>query len=234
MKHLNLSSDMRITPSHFGNERAPILIIDNFVEQSTQLIDWAAGLTFSKNSPFYPGIRAPAPEVYQQLILKNLQANLIDSFNLPASKLTLSVCQYSIITTPPEELNLVQRIPHFDSLDPNGLAAVHYLFHDKMGGTSFYRHKKTGFESINENRKVMYLKSLQSENDGPNMPSPSDGYINGNTALFERIAEQKGVFNRIIIYRRNSLHSGSIGKNFTLDPNPLSGRLSISTFLDPK
>jgi hypothetical protein len=136
------------------------------------------------------------------------------------------------VATPPQKLKLLQRIPHFDSVDKNGLATVHYLFKSDLGGTSFYRHRKTGFEFIDENRTFDYYSSLESENDGENMPG--SGYIDGDTALFERIAEQKGVFNRLIVYRRNSLHSGSISKNFILDPNPLSGRLSISTFLDPK
>ena len=58
------------------------------------------------------------------------------------------------------------------------------------------------------------------------------GYINGDTALFEQIAKEDGVFNRMLVYRRNSLHSGCIDKNFAPDPNPATGRLSINSFMD--
>ena len=62
------------------------------------------------------------------------------------------------------------------------------------------------------------------------MPGP--GYINGDTALFEQIAKQDGLFNRMLVYRRNSLHSGCIAPDFVPDPNPLTGRLSINSFID--
>src|SRR5690606_25695051 len=119
---------------------------------------------------------------------------------------------------------LLQRIPHFDSLEREGLATVHYLFRGNLGGTAFYRHRKTGFESIDASRRDAYFRSLESENDGPNMPGP--GYINGDTPLYEQIAKQEGVFNRMLVYPRNILHSGCIDRNFVPDPNPRTGRLS--------
>jgi hypothetical protein len=36
----------------------------------------------------------------------------------------------------------------------------------------------------------------------------------------------------MLVYRRNSLHSGCIAKGFVPDPNPLTGRLSINCFID--
>jgi hypothetical protein len=66
--------------------------------------------------------------------------------------------------------------------------------------------------------------------NGPESPGPE--YINGDTALFEQVAMQAGRFNRMLVYRRNSLHSGCIARNFVPDPNPLTGRLSINCFLD--
>jgi hypothetical protein len=47
-----------------------------------------------------------------------------------------------------------------------------------------------------------------------------------------QIAQQEGMFNRMLIYRRNSLHSGCIARDFVPDGNPLSGRLSINAFID--
>lgn len=229
---LSLDENIQITESHFGNEQAPLLVIDNFVRRAEGLVEDASQQRFLANSPLYPGVRAMAPQAYQQLILGQLQNKLMDFFELNGQSLSLSVCHYSIVTTPPQQLKLLQRIPHFDSEDKNGLAAVHYLFKADLGGTSFYRHRKTGYESIDENRKLDYYRSLESENDGTNMPASA--YIYGDTPLFERIAEQKGIFNRIIFYRRNSLHSGSISPNFSADDNPSTGRLTISSFIDPK
>ncbi|WP_158970073.1 DUF6445 family protein [Paraglaciecola sp. L3A3] len=221
-----------INEQYFGQEQAPILVVDNFVKDPEALVADAKKCQYVKNSPFYPGPRAPAPLAYQELILRTLKEKMVDFFQVPTPNLKFSICHYSVITTPPDQLKLLQRIPHFDSLNENGLAAVHYLFKEDLGGTSFYRHKKTGFESINEARHITYLRSLEAENDGPNIPKISDGYINGNTPLFERISQQQAVFNRIIIYRRNSLHSGSIPADLFDNTSQSKIRLTISSFID--
>jgi hypothetical protein len=36
----------------------------------------------------------------------------------------------------------------------------------------------------------------------------------------------------MLVYRRNSLHSGCIAKGFVPDPDPLTGRLSVNCFID--
>ena len=131
---------------------------------------------------------------------------------------------------PANKLKLLQRIPHFDSTKRDELAAVFYLFKEDLGGTSFYRHNKTGYEIIDDARRIPYFKSLEGENDSDNIPQ--QGYINGDTALFTRIGEQKGIFNRLIVYRRRNLHSGSISPGFVPNTDPRKGRLTINIFID--
>lgn len=228
---LTLHPNVKITKLSIGTEKAPLLVVDNFITQADKLVKFTTQLKFLRNSPFYPGVRAEAPQDYRQFFLQELQPTLLDFFQIKAKALKFSICHYSLVTTPSSQLKLLQRIPHFDSVGREGLAAVHYLFKKDLGGTSLYRHKKTGFEYIDEDRELEYYRSLENENGSPNMPD--SGYINGDTALFDRIAEQKGIFNRLVIYRRNSLHSGSIDKDFIPDDNPLTGRLSINSFIDP-
>jgi hypothetical protein len=224
---------MQITRLTIGNEQSPLLVVDNFIPQPETLVDYAASQKFLANSPYYPGVRAAAPAAYRQFMLHNLQDTLIECFELPATKLGFSVCHFSLVTTPPERLKLLQRIPHFDTTEKHALAAVHYLFQGDQGGTAFYRHRKTGFECIDESRTLEYYRSLESENNGPHLPKTTDGYIQGDTPLFEQIAQQPGVFNRLIIYRRHALHSGVITKDTSLSADPRLGRLTISSFIDP-
>jgi hypothetical protein len=49
--------------------------------------------------------------------------------------------------------------------------------------------------------------------------------------LYEQIGVQQGVFNRLIMYRRTTLHSWVIHPSFVPDPNPRTGRLSVTGFL---
>ena len=224
---------MQITRLSIGNEQSPLLVVDNFIPLPETLIDYAASQQFLANSPYYPGVRAAAPAAYRQFMLHSLQDTLIECFELPATKLGFSVCHFSLVTTPPEQLKLLQRIPHFDTTEKHALAAVHYLYQGNQGGTAFYRHRKTAFEYIDEGRMPEYYRSLEGENNGPYLPKPTDGYIQGDTPLFEQIAEQHGVFNRLIVYRRHALHSGVITKETSLSADPRLGRLTISSFIDP-
>ncbi|MEJ2415851.1 MAG: DUF6445 family protein [Exilibacterium sp.] len=214
----------------FGEERSPLLVVDNFLQDAELLVEHACQQRFVQNSPFYPGIRAPAPVAFQSLLLSTLKQQVQQVFELKGSKLGLSLCQYSIVTTPADQLALLQRIPHFDSTKREELAAVFYLFKEDLGGTSFYRHKKTGYEYIDDARRISYFKSLESENGSNNIPQ--QGYINGDTVLFKRIGEQKGIFNRLIVYRCPNLHSGSISPSFVPNADPRKGRLTISIFID--
>lgn len=227
---LRLNPEMSIEKYSIGEECAPLLILDNVVEDPQKLIDVAAQSKFAPLGRFFPGVRAAAPVAYQQFLLTHLLPLLQGHFFEGSRRFRFLMCHYSLVTTSPSQLHMVQRIPHFDSVESNGLATVHYLFKGDLGGTAFYRHRKTGYESVDESRQEQYFRSLENENDGPNMPGPE--YINGDTALYEQIMNVEAVFNRFIIYRRNSLHSGSIEKGFIPDSNPLTGRLSINSFID--
>jgi hypothetical protein len=227
---LDLHPDIRIQKLTIGTERAPLLVVDNFVADPEKLVRRAATKSFTAQSSHYPGIRAEAPLGYQQLFERKLKELLFEYFSLQGRSFKFPMCHYSLVTTPPDQLVFLQRVPHIDSAIGNGLASIHYLFKGSHGGTAFYRHRQTGFEYIDESRKERYFKLLELEKSGPHSPGPE--YINGDTRLFEQIGYQEGIFNRLLVYRRNSLHSGSVGKDFVPDSNPRTGRLSINSFID--
>jgi len=227
---LSLNPNLTTRVYQLGEEQSPLLVVDNFLQDAELLVEDACQQRFVQNSPLYPGIRAPAPICFQSLLLSTLGRQLKQVFELKGSKLSLSLCQYSIVTMSADQLTLLQRIPHFDSTKRDELAAVFYLFKEDLGGTSFYRHNKTGYEYIDDARRIPYFKSLESENDSDNIPQ--QGYINGDTALFTRISEQQGIFNRLIVYRRQNLHSGSISPSFVPNADPRKGRLTINIFID--
>jgi uncharacterized protein DUF6445 len=221
---------LHIEKRAIGAERAPLLVIDALVADPEALIEDAASRSFDEPPRYYPGIRTAAPESYRQLILTGLRDALLDCLGVQRGTLRFVMCQYSIVTTPPDRLAPPQRIPHVDSLSKYGLATIHYLFKAPLGGTAFYRHRRTGFEYVDESRNADYVRCLQLEHMGRDAPRAA--YINGDTPLFEQIAKADGVFNRMLVYRRNSLHSGCIDTSFVPDANPRTGRLSINSFID--
>lgn len=227
---LDLHPGMRIEKLSIGRERAPLLVVEQFVADPDRLVHRALSRQFSPRGEYYPGIRTEAPLAYQQLFQQKLRSLLLEFFGLVGQAFAFPLCHYSLVTTPADKLRFLQRIPHIDTVASNGLASVHYLFKKDLGGTAFYRHRKTGYEYVDESRSDTYFQAVASEEKSGE--APEAGYINGDTALYEQIGKQDGVFNRLIIYRRNSLHSGCIGSDFIPDPNPLTGRLSINTFID--
>ena len=137
----DLHPDIRIQKLTIGVEHAPLVVIDNFVADPDGLVSDAATRQFGPGGQFYPGIRCEAPPAYQHLVVSALKDLLFESFQLEGTRVRFPMCHYSLVTTPAAQLRLLQRIPHFDSVEPNGLATVHYLFKRDLGGTAFYRHR---------------------------------------------------------------------------------------------
>jgi hypothetical protein len=221
--------ELRVQRVKIGREQAPLLVVDNLVAQPDALVELAASKMFSGAVSYYPGMRAKAPLSYQQFILEGLRPFIDETFGSAGQQLRFTECNFCVLTTPPEQLSYLQRLPHVDSLDGDELAMIHYLFRADFGGTSFYRHRDTGFEFVDKARQASYMARVAVEKAGPDA-APAQ-YINGDTPLYERVEAQAGVFNRLLMYRRTSLHSASIAPGFISNPDPRKGRLSINGFL---
>ena len=145
---------------------------------------------------------------------------------------SLLAAYFSIVTTPAENLSLVQRIPHFDALESGRLAIIHYLSPTDHGGTAFYRHRSTGYETLDFSREAAYFTNLKQDMVQHGQPLPA--YINGSTPLFECTARFDPCYNRALIYRSCLLHSGAILKDQILPSGTASGRLTVTSFLAAK
>jgi hypothetical protein len=223
--------NLRLQRLAIGTEGAPLLVIDDFVADPDRLVRKAARSNFVAQSTMFPGIRARAPLSYRQLLEDTLRPLLRECFGLdPSAAFAFPMCHFSLVTTAPQQLAFLQRVPHIDSAAGNGLATVHYLFRGDWGGTAFYRHRSTGYEYIDEARQEPYFARLEQESRSAN--APEAGYIGGDTPLFEQVASVEGVFNRMIVYRRNILHSGNIDNTRVPPADLQAGRLSINSFID--
>jgi hypothetical protein len=220
---------MKIQRHHIGREGAPLLVIDDLVADPDRLVRKASRAHFAPLGAYFPGIRAAAPLSYAAFLETTLRPLAAEVFGIHAERFTFPLCHYSLVTTPPEALGDLQRIPHVDATDPNGLATVHYLFRGPWGGTAFYRHRDTGYETIDTQRGERYFNRLAEEQRGASVAST--GYINGDNEQFEQIERVEARFNRLVVYRRNSLHSGSIDNADVPGADVASGRLSINSFM---
>jgi Family of unknown function (DUF6445) len=213
-----------------GEERQPVVVIDNFLSAPQLLVDDAVahGAFDAVSDAFYPGSRAPAPAIYCFALRAFLAPIIEQAFGLQSTRITGELSHYSLVMTPPERLQIVQRMPHFDNTNPKQLALLHYLCAPEQGGTSFYRHRRTRFEYIDEARVAAYKLALSA--DLAMLGAPLAKYICGDDALFERTASFDAVFNRVLIYRSINLHSADIAAAFNFDAHPRTGRLTANTF----
>lgn len=220
----------KIERQEIGPEKEPLLIIDNFAPQPEAWVKLAGVQTFQKLAPYYPGVRAPISADYLQLHVAPLFPLLAETFGYRNGARLVEVF-YSIVTTPPEDLAPLQRMPHFDGGGDEKLALLHYLCPASMGGTAFYRHHSTGYQTVPDARYPAYKASIEADVAAHGMPPPA--YFRQSNAVFERIGHCEAAFNRAVIYRGTNLHAIDVPDAFDFDPSPESGRLTINTFLLP-
>lgn len=213
-----------------GQEGEPCLILDQFYPSPKSLVEFAVangGVGWAKGG--YPGVRSPSPISYDRHLLGCLPEVLYEVFGFQLGGLSQIESAFSMVLTPPENLTLPQRIPHYDRCKKTDLALILYLCPDTFGGTSFYRHIDTGFEYIDAVREPEYKKSLtQRLQSNGQIPK---GYICGTTELFERVFTVKAQFNRLAIYRVSSLHSGDIPPDYPFLADPYRGRFTLTSFM---
>jgi len=221
---LHEKCQMRV--DRIGVQGLPVVVIDNFLLDADQLVEYAATRAgFQPAAAMYPGVQAPVPAPYPLFAHFFTRRIIPEVFGLGGNDVIDCLCTFSMVTAPPNRVGVRQRIPHTDFLDPNVVVILHYLFTNPHGGTSFYRHRRTGYETMSRDRQATYETTLQQELASA---APAE-YIAGDTPLFERIASYDAVFNRAIIYKSTSLHAATIGRDFTYDGNPRTGRLTANT-----
>jgi uncharacterized protein DUF6445 len=206
-----------------------VTVADNVLLRPQQLAEFGLGLKFVEDdSNLYPGVRARVPAEFSRPFHAWLTRTLHCTGVLKEScYIHDSASFFSVVNKNRANLLPLQRIPHYDSTDPRVFAAVIYLFDRANAGTSFYRHRMTGYEKIGVDNKDNYKVALN--RDMKNRGPPAREYTNGSNALFERKHSVDSAFNRIVIYSGNALHAADIdGSLFNGNENS-QWRLTVSS-----
>jgi hypothetical protein len=230
---LSVNPRPKVSLSRVGAVREPVLVIDGLLKDPAALIDyatWEVAFTPAGNPEGgYPGVRAPAPLNYVEAVVRALSPIIERAFGLDNVVLSNAECSFSLTTTPPEQLTVQQRTPHIDTVYPLQFALLHYLCDPAFGGTSFYRHRATGYEILDEARAAIY-DAVRAHELTEEAPPPH--YVGGDTGHYERIGGCDAVFNRLAVYRSCLLHSGHIREDKPLVANPRAGRLTANIFVN--
>lgn len=227
---LILNPDFKIDFQRIGNEEQPLLVIDDLLLNPDELVEFAAtSQWFEPKETYYPGLNAKLPPSYYKII-DGLRGQISNYFNIE-KKQKLNISGFLGLTTLAfEYFDPWQKIPHYDRAEFDHLAMVHYLNKNQTGGTGFFRHIPTGFESISPNRSGEYLElTTQWIKQFGNQLVDYAGINTPNYELFHKVSFK---YNRIVIYPSYVLHCALYdATNHSSDVR--NGRLTANNFILP-
>jgi len=212
---------------NFGEAGTPVMVVDGIGPEPCDVVPLAAQLApFPPAGNNYPGVRrvlAPADAAawsYALALIEAATPYIAGAFELDGFDLVEA--SFSMVTTPAGALAPVQCAPHFDSVDPDYYAVLHYL--SDCDGTAFYRHRAAGIETLSAATYDHYVSVARSDR-------PQPGFITDSTDAYVCIGKVAGIAGRLVAYPGRLLHSGIIPARFAGSNDPTHGRLTTNIFI---
>lgn len=214
-----------------GRAESPLVVVDEVSGALEEVLDIAAELVpfDRRHGSYYPGLRRVIGESdgkasdYVDHLLARVASFVGGAFD--ADGFDLIEASFSMVTDSPEALMPAQRAPHFDSLDPDYLAILHYLCDTPGTGTAFYRQRNTGIEKVDAGNVDAFVTAAKRDS------AKLSGYTVSSNDYFEQIATIEAVPDRLVIYQGCLLHSGIIPSGMDFSPDPRTGRLTANFFV---
>ena len=225
---MSILPNPKVSVRKMGRESEPLVIIDGFSGRVDTLLDAAYAAKYQHAGASYPGLRSWADPSYLD-IRRDLMMQIMTQVFGFTKGVKLDASTFSLVTLRQNELAPLQRIPHYDHAGGEVIAVMHYLLGPETGGTAFYRHRRTGFETITPAREAAYYDALAEDEREHGMPPAR--YYYGETDWFEQIDAVEAQPDRLVLYRGRQLHSGVIPDPAALSPDPREGRVTINMFL---
>jgi hypothetical protein len=232
MDPYQLASTAQVQLISLGQQQTPLLLIDHALADLSFLLQQAYASDYAQDgSSMYPGLRAQLPRDYILALLGALYPLLYRVYQIPLTlKLRPKEGYFSLLTTPQDQLQPMQCLPHFDSTQPYFFAVLHYLSAGSHGGTGFFRHRPTGFERITQQRQAEYFQAAQQFFDQHG--APPQRYQVASDQQFELYQQLNFQQNRLLIYPGNVLHSSLVQTATDIQADPYIGRLTANIFLN--
>jgi len=222
----------RISSVLAGHTPIAVTLADDVLLRPEQVVDFGLGHQLVEDTGnLYPGVRVRLPLEFSRRFIDWLTRALHSTGVLEGGcTLKDDASYFSVVNKSRTSLLPLQRIPHYDSADPRVFAAVIYLFDRAHSGTSFYRHRATGYERIREDTAQNYKIALN--HNMKTLGPPAREYTNGSNALFERFLSVDSAFNRMVIYSGNALHAADIDGSLLEGNDNKRWRFTITSLIN--
>jgi hypothetical protein len=208
---LNDRADMDV--QHVTVAGTPALVVDNLYRDPEYVRGLALSLAFRREAGAYPGFLAfisisanPLLELVDDVMHKAL------GHHLQFTPYYRDDFAFAVITKRGDELEPGQKVPHCDGFC--GYAGIVYLNLPEQcsGGTSFWRHRRTGLElALGSDGAAQRLATNGAKPaPDPTHEPPTDegtGYLIASNADWELTQVLEMRFNRLVFYSSNIFHS---------------------------
>lgn len=230
----NVSNAMTPRLLRVGQSQSPVVVVDDVSGDVAGIVAMAAALAPFPQIPgsHYPGVRhvlspgdGPA-HAYATALLQAVAPFIGGAFEVDGFDWIEG--SFSMVTAAPATLSPVQRMPHFDAVDPDYLAVLHYLSETRGSGTAFYRQRATRIERVTPANRDAFIAAARRDGAG------LSGYTNGSNAAFEQIGMVEAKTDRLVIYQGCLLHSGIIPPDMAFSDDPRIGRLTTNLFVQAR
>jgi len=210
--------------------QAKVIVTTKIFEHPDKVVNWIElNHSFKQSSTFYPGVRTPIPLWMLKPVVTAAIRSIRKVFNIPNSFVPqLKGADFSLITTEPSRLGVMQRIPHYDDVYPFQYAALCYLSEPPHGGTGFFRHNESKIFRLLEHDEAPYLNTLQKE---LSHETPMPQYPSRACPLFTLTDIIDYTYNTMVIYPGNLLHSALIEPQSDILTDIKNGRLTANIFI---
>lgn len=203
-----------------GDTEIPLVVVDNFYENPDMVRDLALSLPYTTSQ--YVCNHSPGERVRMSLdirVIRNITYHLL---KLPEWKLKPTTLQVIFNKMRGDaKLEAIQTNPHIDGVDMLNAAMVLYLNKPEecVGGTAFYRHKKTGFEILNTQDQ---FTSTFNNDRGKLTRNDYTDFVTESNEEWELIDMIEMKYNRMVIYPPNVFHSAYLTRNDFLEYDRLT------------
>lgn len=176
----------------------------------------------------YPGIELAMPVEITQALVDFFALYVNRHFGI--RRIHSSHSRLALVTQAPDTLQPRQCICHRDGVNVapanRMLASVVYLQTEDLGGTSFYRPRR----SPQETAQLIHDSAVMPMDSFTQKYGIARGYLTESNEWFEKTASVPAKFNRMIAYDGMVFHSGDIRQPERMSPDPATGRLSLNGF----
>jgi hypothetical protein len=210
---LNDETDFDVDLQEIGDQKYPLLILDNLYRDPDYVRSVALSLKTEPPKSSHPGLSSKFEtdiSALHQIVWKYVAKEFGYTSDQSVSRSLFPGLQFMRINRKSEDLTIHQCRPH---ADPVRIAGVVYLNSPQQcrGGTAFYRHRATGAEECvlprnkNDSFEQQFMEFIRSVLTTfprtKNYPTDSD-----EDWEMTRLVEMK--FNRFICYPGFMIHSG--------------------------